>query len=140
MKTRYEVKAYDEFGKEIRFIDELIETMKDARYFADLCFRNISAGKSLQVLEGKKVKIFEVVENEDGDIIYENEVETIEYPFEKVIVKAGTYDCDETNDEITFDKAMRGVVVDNYGYGSLTVKLDNGYHISNVDREEDIIG
>ena len=112
--------------------------MKDARYFADLCFKNICAGKSLQVLEGKIVKIYEVVENEDGDIIYENEVETIEYPFEKVIVKAGTYDCDETKDEITFDKAMRGVVVDHYG--SLTVKLDNGYHIYNVDREEDIIG
>ena len=138
MKTRYEVRAYDEFGEEIRYIDELIETMKDARYFADLCFRSICKGKSLQILEGKKVKIYEVVEDEDGEIIYENEVETIEYPFEKVIVKAGTYDCDETKDEITFDKAMRGVVVDHYG--SLTVKLDNGYHISNVDREEDIIG
>ena len=134
MKTRYEVKAYDEFGREIRSFDELIETMKDARYFADLLFRDICKNESLQVLEGKVVKIYAVEEDEDGEIIDTKEVETIEYPFEKVIVKSGTYDCDETDDEITLDEPMQGVIVDYWG--GLTVKLANGNHIYNVEIED----
>lgn len=134
MKTRYEVKAYDEFGREIRYIDELIEDMKSARYFADLCFRDICKNESLQVLEGKVVKIYAVEEDEDGEIIDTKEVETVEYPFEKVIVKSGTYDCDETDDEITLEEDMEGVIVDYWG--GLTVKLANGNHIYNVEIED----
>lgn len=134
MKTRYEVKAYDEFGREIRSIDELIETMKDARYFADLCFRYICKNESLQVLEGKVVKIYAVEEDEDGEIIDTKEVETVEYPFEKVIVKSGTYDCDETDDEYTLDEDMEGVIIDYWG--GLTVKLANGYHVYNLEVED----
>lgn len=134
MKTRYEVKAYDEFGREIRSIDELIEDMKSARYFADLCFRDICKNESLQVLEGKVVKIYAVEEDEDGEIIDTKEVETVEYPFEKVIVKSGTYDCDETDDEYTLDEDMEGVIVDYWG--GLTVKLANGYHVYNLEVED----
>lgn len=131
--TRYEVRAYDEFGREIRSIDELIEDLKSARFFADLCFRNICKGESLQVLEGKAVKIYAVEEDEDGEIIDTKEVETIEYPFEKTIVKAGTYDCDE-EDEYTLEEDMEGIIVDYQG--GLTVKLANGYHVYNLEVED----
>ena len=133
MKTRYEVKAYDEFGEEIRSIDELIEDMKSARFFADLCFKNICKNESLQVLEGKVVKIYAIEEDEDGEIIDTKEVETIEYPFEKVIVKSGTYHCYE-KDVYTVKEDMQGVIVDYQG--GLTVKLADGYHVYNLEVED----
>ena len=131
MKKRYEVKVYDVFGREVKTIDELIEDMKSARFFVDLLFR--TTFETLEEWENATVKIIEVEEDEDGEIIDTKVVETLEYPFEKTIVKAGTYDCYE-KDVYTVKEDMQGVIVDYQG--GLTVKLADGYHVYNLEIED----
>lgn len=131
---RYEARIYDLDGKKYNDgYEELIDDIKDidgARFYANQFFRNTY--ESLEEWDDKVVKIFEIKE-EDDEIVNEIEVETLEYPYEKVIVKAGTYDCYE-EDELTLDEDVQGIIVDYQG--GLTVKLSNGYHVYRVEIED----